>query len=191
MERIATLVLKNCEFKALGDCFGCETGAVSILEKGLILKAAFGDFGLDVGGIYYAYPGSVAAATGKAVKNGELYIGGSWKFLSLKYSHAVTDYFSAPDTKGTTYWDLSAAYDLGEGWGVNGHLDRSNVKNSTVADYTDWKVGVTKDLSGWVVGLSYVGTNADEAVYTWTKTTSGKTIDAGKNTAVLSVSKTF
>lgn len=44
MERIATLVLKNCEFKALGDCFGCETGALSILEKGIILKAAFGDF---------------------------------------------------------------------------------------------------------------------------------------------------
>ena len=26
---------------------------------------------------------------------------------------------------------------------------------------TDWKVGVTYDLSGWLLGASYIGTNRD------------------------------
>ena len=28
------------------------------------------------------------------------------------------------------------------------------------ADYTDWKLGITKDIGGWVFGASYVDTNA-------------------------------
>src|SRR5690606_19533898 len=101
-----------------------------------------------------------------------IYIGGSWKFLSLKYSHSVDDYFSlrgwdstgastGKSTKGTHYLDLSAAYDLGNGWGVNGHVGHLSAKNMHNGSYTDWKVGVTKDINGWLVGLSYVGTNAE------------------------------
>ncbi|MGA9963398.1 MAG: TorF family putative porin, partial [Azonexus sp.] len=81
-------------------------------------KKAFGDFGLDVGGLYYYYPGSTAtplsnsnsknlsATSSGTVNNGELYIAGSWKFITLKYNYAVTDYFSLPDSKGTSYLDL-------------------------------------------------------------------------------------
>ena len=83
-------------------------------------KKSFGDIGLDVGAIYYYYPGSDAAGIGK-IDNTEVYIGGSWKWLSAKYYYAVSDFFSAPDTKGSTYLDLSATFDLGSGWGVVGH----------------------------------------------------------------------
>ena len=97
-------------------------------------RRAFGDFGLDVGGLYYYYPGSTAtplsnsnsknlsATSSGTVNNGELYIAGSWKFITLKYNYAVTDYFSLPDSKGTSYLDLSANYDLGDGWGIQGHV---------------------------------------------------------------------
>ncbi len=44
MERIATLVLKNVDFEAIGDCFACESGALAIINKGLTLHAALGDF---------------------------------------------------------------------------------------------------------------------------------------------------
>ena len=63
-------------------------------------KGSWGDWGLDVGGIYYYYPGTDASTangtafvnprnptkihTGK-VDNKELYIAGSWKTVSLKY----------------------------------------------------------------------------------------------------------
>lgn len=157
-------------------------------------KTAVGDFGLDVGGLYYYYPGTEGSAMGLkngTVHNGELYAAVSWQFLTLKYSYAVTDYFNAADTKGTSYIDLSGAYDLGGGWGVNGHVGHLNVKNFDDGSYTDWKLGVTKDVGGYVFGLSYVDTDAKRGVYTWTNTSTGKDIFAGKATAVASVSKTF
>src|SRR4029079_10350272 len=141
-------------------------------------KKTWGDWGLDLGTIYYYYPGTDATAanfvanpkTGKThtgrIHNSEVYVGGSWKWLSLKYYHGISDYFSLPDTKKSHYLDLSAAYDLGNGWGINGHIGSFKLKNwSTGTDltngnYTDWKIGVTKDLSGWVLGASYIDTSA-------------------------------
>lgn len=160
-------------------------------------KTTFGDFGLDVGGLYYYYPGSRGQTLGLnrgAVDNGELYIAGTWQFLTLKYSHAVTDYFGAKDTDGTGYLELNAAYDLGNGWGVNGHVGHLYAHNMpSAADYTDWKLGVTKDIGGFVFGLSYVDTNADKAFYTSSPAmhSGGDTKNLGRGTAVLSVSKTF
>jgi uncharacterized protein (TIGR02001 family) len=183
-------------------------------------KKTWGDWGLDVGGIVYYYPGSEARNLGTradsgAVTNKELYIGGSWKFLSLKYYHSVDDYFSlrgngshdGKSTKGTHYLDLSANYDLGNGWGVNGHVGHLSTKNIHNGSYTDWKLGVTKDFSGWVVGLAYVGTNAEGSCskaefYCFTNSaqdegkntplnTGSKDKDAGRGIAVVSVSRTF
>jgi uncharacterized protein (TIGR02001 family) len=173
-------------------------------------KASFGDFGIDVGALYYYYPGTDSAAgrtgaptnnrNGKiatgSVNNKEVYIGGSWKFISLKYSQAISDYFSTPDTKNSNYLDLSANYDLGEGWGIGGHVGHLNFKNMNSANYTDWKLGVTKDISGWVIGASYVDTNAKgdcgkSEFYCLSNSGATASKNAGKATAVVSVSKTF
>jgi uncharacterized protein (TIGR02001 family) len=185
-------------------------------------KTTFGDFGLDVGTIYYYYPGTnVSTANGTAasftnprtgavktgsVHNQEIYLGGSWKWISLKVYDAISDYFSLPGTKNTYYWDLSANYDMGSGWGLVGHLGRlkgkgwSNGTDATNLDYTDYKLGVTKDLSGWVLGASFIGTNAkgscsatNPGFYCFGNSLPGATStkDAGKSTIVLSVSKSF
>src|SRR5438874_6382964 len=173
-------------------------------------KKAFGDFGLDIGAIYYYYPGSEAGLLGAAnphttqtssgtVHNFEGYVGGTWKWLSLKWFHAFSDYFSVPDTKGTNYFDLSATFDLGRGLGVNGHVGRLKVHNYSEADYTDYKLGVTKDLTGWVFGASLIGTNAKGSCpftptgspYCFSNPSFTKDKDAGRTTAVLSVGKTF
>jgi uncharacterized protein (TIGR02001 family) len=180
-------------------------------------KHAFGDFGIDVGAIYYYYPGSEArgltgGVNSGAVNNKEIYLGGSWKFLSLKYFYALDDYFSArgtngQSTRGTSYVDLSANYDLGDGWGINGHVGQLNFKNVSDGDYTDWKLGVTKDLSGWVIGLSYIDTNAKGScgstpqLYCFSSSnsdngtgginTGSSTKDAGRSIAVVSVSRSF
>ena len=191
-------------------------------------KHAFGDFGLDVGGIYYYYPGSEAKVLGPNAKSGsvynaELYIGGSWKFLSLKYFYGLDNYFSlvgvdatgtptGQNTKGSSYIDLSANYDLGDGWGINAHYGSTNLKNVHNGDYSDWKIGVTKDISGWVIGASYIDTNASGSCsnnvapvtnyqpYCFSNSNSSNNgvlqtgsnfKDAGKGIAVVSVSKTF
>jgi len=193
-------------------------------------KKAWGDWGLDIGAIYYYYPGSDAnALTGTSaaftnprdatrthtgsVSNTEIYIGGSWKWISLKYYHATSDYFSLAGTKGSNYLDLSGTYDLGNGWGVTGHIGAFRLKNwstgavGTDANYTDWKLGVTKDLNGWILGAAYVDTNAkgscavgatdfycfaNQLPNGGTGAPAGvKFKDAGKGTVVLSVSKAF
>lgn len=185
-------------------------------------KKSWGDWGLDVGGIYYYYPGTDANSTvgtvivnprtgaihTGGVNNQEIYIGGSWKFLSAKYSHSIGDYFSQPGTKGSSYLELAASHDLGNGWGLNGHLGSFKLKNwdigtdATKADYTDWKLGVTKDISGWVLAASYIGTNGKGSCST---TNPGyycfanklpfaagvSTKNTANSTVVLSVSKSF
>lgn len=188
-------------------------------------KASFGDFGLDVGGIMYYYPGSEAKVLGVkadsgAVTNKELYIGASWKFISLKYSYSLDDYFSlrgwdatgtstGKSTKGTSYLDLSANYDLGDGWGINAHIGSLNLKNGYKGDYTDWKLGVSKDIGGWVLAASYIDTNAagncsgassyqfycftnsNSESSTGSLTTGSHNKDAGRGIAVVSISRTF
>lgn len=188
-------------------------------------KTTLGDFGVDVGGLYYYYPGSRldnafagvnqrrpgSTASGN-VDNGEIYVAGSWRFLTLKYSHAVTDYFTMPGTRGTGYLDLSAAYDLGQGYMLGAHVGRlfthgfayTNADGSRYdGRYTDWRISISKDLSGWIVGAAYVGTTAEGRCsngefYCFSSsmasdgTASGShSRDAGRGIAVLSVTRSF
>ena len=175
-------------------------------------KTTVGDFGADVGAILYDYPGSEARGLGigadsGAVTNKEVYVAGSWKFLTLKYSYSIDDYFSlrspsGKGTDGTGYLELNGSYDLGDGWSVFGHVGRLELKNIDAGDYTDWKAGVARDLGGWVVGLSYVDTNAAGSCrkgqfYCFANslsesgTAGSHTKDAGRGIAVVSVSRSF
>jgi uncharacterized protein (TIGR02001 family) len=182
-------------------------------------KGSFGDFGLDLGAIYYYYPGTNSHPSspfgvfnlktgtplfGK-VDNTEVYIGGSWKWISLKYFHATSDYFGVPGTSGSHYLDLGANYDLGGGWGINGHVGSLKFKNQLNGDYTDWKIGVTKDIGGWILGAAYIATDAkgDCSTFQTYCFSNGainaasptapfdKLKDAGRSTVVVSVTKTF
>lgn len=165
-------------------------------------KGTAGDIGYDIGVIHYDYPGD-QVATSTTPNTTEVYLGGSWKFLSLKYSHVVSDYFigwggpgglgvsANKKTRGSGYLDLTATYDLGDGWGVTGHVGHQSVKNYSDASYTDWKVGVTKDVGFGVVSLAYTDTDgklADglaNAVYVF----GGKKVAEGR--FALSFSKSF
>ncbi|MDR2789241.1 MAG: TorF family putative porin [Candidatus Accumulibacter sp.] len=187
-------------------------------------KTGFGDFALDVGGAFFYYPGSEGRSLGWKAKNGavkskEIYVAGSWKFLTLKYSYSIDDYFAlrgidavgtetGKNTRGSAYFELNADYALGNGWGINAHMGHLDLKNVYNGDYTDWKIGVTKDIGGWVVGLSYVDTDAsgkcsgassyqpycvarslrdDDGV----ANASSSTKDAGRGIVLFSVSRVF
>ena len=113
---------------------------------------------------------------------------------ALKLNH-VEHHCHVPGTKNSNYIDLSATFELGSGWGVNGHVGRLDLKDVNDGSYTDWKLGLTKDLSGWVLGAAYVDTNAKgdcpSQFYCFFNSSGSKTKDAGKSTVVFSVSKTF
>jgi uncharacterized protein (TIGR02001 family) len=180
-------------------------------------KKAFGDFGLDLGFLYYYYPNAEwNARTGstngsKKFDNQELYVGGSWKWISAKYSYAVSDYFGLNreqaaggywvnqntgaalgdhgNSKGTQYFDLTATYPVSDKFSVIGHVGKLKVKHYSDLDYTDWKLGATYDLSGWILGASVITTNAKKE---WYYTAGAKGIkNTGESTIVFSVAKTF
>lgn len=153
------------------------------------------DFTYDLGILKYYYPGDRVPGVANTDST-EVYLGLGWKFITLKYSHAISSHLfgwtgpAGEKTRGSGYLDLSMNYDLGDGWGVNAHVGHQKIKNFGDASYTDWKLGVTKDVGVGVVGLAYSDTNAKTcgdavATYCW----NGK--DVAKGTAILSFSKTF
>jgi uncharacterized protein (TIGR02001 family) len=163
-------------------------------------KATFGDFGLDVGTIYYFYPGTGKTGgvySGLDAKNWEVYVGGSWGPLSAKYFYSFTDWFglSAPgiNSKGSQYLDVTGTFDLGSGFGIVGHVGWQSIKNGqqlglskdTVYDY---KLGVTYDIagSGWIAGAALIASSDKN----WFAVTDGAE-GAGKSSVVVSISKTF
>lgn len=162
-------------------------------------KHAFGDFGLDVGVIYYYYPGTGEYGPYEA-KNFEGYVGGSWGPLSAKYSYAFTNFFGieAPgyNTKGSQYVDMNGTFPLPDGFAIVAHAGWQFVKNYENINTTlnkdnvwDFKVGGTWDImgSGWVVGAFWVGTSEKEFFVT----AQNPPENAGKSGFLATLSKTF
>lgn len=162
-------------------------------------KIQVADLVLDLGAITYRYPTRGNTGSLGEVHHEEAYVGLSHAFLSAKFSYGLSNYFgagdgTAVDTKGNWYLDLGATYDLGKGWGFNAHYGHQSIKNATapaigLKDTTvdDYKVGVTKDLSGWVASASWFGTNRD----TYFTTGASAPEAAGRGALVVGLAKTF
>jgi uncharacterized protein (TIGR02001 family) len=178
------------------------------------------DLGYDIGYITYNYPGKGAATAWLANPNTqEAYLGLSYKWLSAKYSYATSSHFIGwyggpaydQKTRGSDYLELNANYDLGDGWTLIGHVGHQKVKGYVdtpalkSADYTDWKIGVSKDVGFGVVTFAYSDTNAKGSCssaggtssYCWGNNGSQAAApssgfkDVARGTAVLSFVKTF
>ncbi|MFL9878620.1 TorF family putative porin [Herbaspirillum rhizosphaerae] len=140
----------------------------------------------DVGFLHYAYPGSFPSGYTKADTN-ELYLGLDAKWISLRYSYAVGNTFGSADTRGSNYIDLSLTHELFAGINGVAHVghQRYTGPNASNLSYTDWKLGLNRDFSGYVLAAYYTGTNAKDAGYT----VKGKNL--GRDQLVLAVSRTF
>ena len=152
------------------------------------------DFSYDLGVLTYNYPGSYPSGFVDADTT-EVYVGLGWKWLSAKYSHATSSHIfgwtgtHGEKTRGSGYLELNATFDLGDGWGLTGHLGRQKIKHNSDASYTDWKIGVTKDVGFGVVGLAYVGTDAKGDAGEPYRNPFNK--DLGKDRLLLTFGKTF
>jgi hypothetical protein len=99
-------------------------------------------------------------------------------------------------SKGSGYLDLGASFDLGSGWGINGHVGILRVKNYAEYNYTDYKLGLTKDIgSGFTVSASLIGNNAKTVFYTGADSgglvAPTNTKNLRKETLVIGIAKTF
>jgi uncharacterized protein (TIGR02001 family) len=191
----------------IGDAVPGASAGIEVDVYGGYKGAITEDFGYDVGVLTYNYPG-----TGKPTGNAkpdttEIYGALSYKWLTLKYSHSTGSLFgwTKPDgskTSGSGYLELNAAYDLGDGWGINGHIGHQKVKGLSDASYSDYKIGVTKDMGFGVVGLAYSTTNAKDNcsgnapasasdLYCFVNNNGTNAYEAGKGRLLLTFGKTF
>jgi uncharacterized protein (TIGR02001 family) len=153
--------------------------------KAEITKGLVGDIGL----LRYQYPGnSLVKHSGYDNANTtEVYGALSVGPATLKYSRSTTNLFGNIDSKGSGYLDLSASFDMGNGWTVSPHVGRQTIANSPAGNYVDISLGVTKDISGLLIGLTYITVDAkDEGFY---QTFDGKF--QGKSGVVLSAKYNF
>jgi uncharacterized protein (TIGR02001 family) len=139
------------------------------------------DISYDVGGLYYFYPSNGLHPNANTFElYGQLGYGPAY----VKYSHSLTNLFGTPDSKGSGYLDVGANVDVGNGFTLNLHAGRQNVRHNGSLSYNDYKLGVTKDLGICSVSLSWI--KADTSAYV-----SPKGENLGKSAALLAVSKTF
>jgi uncharacterized protein (TIGR02001 family) len=111
-----------------------------------------------------------------------------YKNFSIKYSHALTDWFGyntaslgtttyrgkpvgSGDSKGTNYTELNYTDKLLDTeTNYHLHIGHQIVRNYSVADYTDMSVGISRSfefakLKGWNAGISYIMVNTREGWY--------------------------
>ena len=143
----------------------------------------------DVGVLTYVYPsnglsgvpGFVSANTTEVY--GQLGYGPAY----IKYSHAVTNLFGFVDCKNSGYVDAGANIDVATGTVLNLHVGHQEVKHTSAASYTDWKVGLTHDFGVVSGALAVLGTDAGKSAYA--SPANGKFL--GKTALLLTISKTF
>ena len=128
--------------------------------KGEVMK----DLTLDVGVLTYQYPSNKLDPKADTT---ELYGALTYGPATLKYSHAVTNTFGAPDSKNSYYLDLNATFDVGGGISVVPHVGRQKYTGPVGDDatYTDYALTVSKDFSGVTLSAALVGTDADKTFY--------------------------
>ncbi len=131
-------------------------------------KGEAGPVAYDVGVLQYVYNGSVTKGAVRA-NTTELYVAGTIKMFTLKYSHVVSNaIFATPNSKNSGYLDLSASFPITDALAINAHVGHQIIKNTGgLGTYTDGKVEAAYDF-GNGLGLSggVTATDANKGFYT-------------------------
>jgi uncharacterized protein (TIGR02001 family) len=181
----------------IADSGAVATGSVSMeLDTYFGYRGAFAnDFTYDVGFIRYNYLGDYMEAAGfTKADTDEVYGAIGYKWITAKYSYSLGKFLTVADAAGTDYLEINASVPVADtGVTFGAHIGKQTYKGAAAAafaftpDYTDYKLSVSKDFGGYVVGLAYTDTDAS-AFYDYTATNHG---DWGKGVAALSVTHAF
>ncbi|HEY1092252.1 MAG TPA: TorF family putative porin [Burkholderiaceae bacterium] len=138
---------------------------------------------LDVGLLKYLYPSNALPVSANTL---EFYGALTMGVFTAKYSRSTSNLFGFSDSKGSEYFDLSAAIDLGDGFSLTPHVGYQKVRHNEPYTYTDFALTLAKDLGdGLSISGALLGTDAKK-VYLGPN---GK--DLGKASAVLAIKKSF
>ncbi len=176
------------------------------------------DLNLDVGLLYYYYPGAhYNNAQQTKYNNTELYFGGYYKWFSAKYSYTLSDFFGTNkdtfggacqdgrtgdatdcfsadpgNSKGSGYLDLNANFEVADKTTLGLHVGHQSVHGYSKLNYNDYKISLSKDYGWATLGAAVVGTDATKGWYTVSEAGNAANYKkVGEPTLVLSIGKTF
>lgn len=142
---------------------------------------------LDLGLYNYFYP-----RTGATFDTHELYAAVSYGPVTARYNYSLSKYFGAANSDGSQYYQVDVNYPV-PGYSkvaVVAHAGRTEVEAHDSANYTDWNVGATYDLSsGWNAGARYYWNTGVSAANQATNTVNGQ--DLTKEELVVNLTKSF
>jgi len=150
-------------------------------------KQVFGNFTLDVGTMNYFYP---RAGTNGSFDTNELYAGIGYKeLITVKYSHALSDYFGIANSKNSYYVQADAAIPVVGKLSAVAHAGRTEVNNNSKYSYNDYNVGVAYDLQGWNLAAKYYINDNKTSTFMTANTINGQKLY--NDAFVFSVAKSF
>lgn len=137
------------------------------------------DLALNVGFLQFYYPdNNKAYVTGGSANTTELNAALTYKWLTLKHSYAVTNFFglnsavgATGNTRGSGYTELNFNYKLPvQDINLALHVGHQRVENYNSLNYTDYLIGFNKDFAiasstGWNGGVNFTTTTADNTLY--------------------------
>lgn len=132
--------------------------------KGEIAK----DLTFDIGVIAYQYPGNTADKVLVNANTTEVYGALTFGIVTAKYSQSTGNFIANPNSSGSAYLELAAAFDLGNGFSLTPHVGRQTIPNQAgnAGDYTDFSLTLAKDFGGGLTGsLAAYSTDAKDAFY--------------------------
>ncbi len=133
-------------------------------------KFAVGDFAYDLGFLRYEYSGNKLEVNPLYVNanTNELYGAVTTGPVTFKYSRSTGNLFGTPNSKGSTYLDVTANFDMGNGFTLAPHVGYQDVKGTgnSIYSYTDYALTLGKDLgNGLSATAAVIGTNAKKDSY--------------------------
>jgi len=162
------------------------------------------DLTVDVGYIHYKFidndsgeRGTRGAGSWANADTNEGYVGLTYGIFNAKMSQSYGNFLGNIRSDASTYYELNATFDLGNGLTLVPHVGRQTIKPTTNADYTDYSLALNKDFGkGWSASLTAIATSADDRVGAFYRTVPASNPDRvdrflGSSTAVLGVKYTF
>ncbi len=148
----------------------------------------------DVGYLRYQYAGNTykdaAPLANVNANTDEIYGSATYVVFTAKYSHAISNLFGWGDSRGSHYVDLSATFDLGNGYTLVPHAGRQVIEGANHGySYNDYALTLNKDLgSGLSTSLAAISTSGKKEVF---ETTSKTLYNTAKNALVVGVKYSF
>lgn len=157
----------NSSISWLGDGAGVES------DFYVGYATEIGGIGVDVGNVFYYYPGASVANTN------EIYLGLSYGPFTFKTSYSTTDYFGVDNSDGNLYYNFAGSFPLSDSLTLDAAVGYH--ANLDSAEGYDYSIGLSYDLGGgFSLGATFVMTEDDYQAF-----------GPDKNGGFVSISKSF